>query len=130
MKLSISVSGTPCRDGTTTTCGAELQLDELNSDAESKLSQAVQRCIQIVSGHTASRPSDDAPPHNRERSNETGLRLATAKQVAAIEGIARRKRFDLGHFLQDRFGVASASELSIKQASSMIDELKQTQEAA
>ncbi|QEG00146.1 hypothetical protein Mal15_42150 [Stieleria maiorica] len=136
MKLSISVSGSPCRDGTTTTCSAEFQLDKLDADAESRLHQAARHCIDAVSGRAIS--SSQAAAHSsgrRERHDTSGSadgspRLATAKQVAAIRAIARRKRVDLDHVLQERFGGAEVSALSIRQASSLIGELKESRDAA
>jgi hypothetical protein len=51
-------------------------------------------------------------------------RPATASQVRAIEAIAKRQRLDLPLYLENRFRVHTASELSLAEASSLIDELK------
>lgn len=51
-------------------------------------------------------------------------RLATASQVRAICGIAKRQKIDLSVALQDRFGVARPDDLSIGQASEFIDAIK------
>lgn len=136
MKLSISVSGTPCANGTTTTCRADLELDQLDQDADSRLYQTVRRCVQAVSGRsTPSSPNDTSVsvpsnPQGRSHPGDAGPRLATAKQIAAIRAIARRKSLDLNKTLQDRFDVVGVSELTIRQASSLIDELKSLQEVA
>jgi len=50
-------------------------------------------------------------------------RSATQSQVRAINAIAGRNRIDLSPIL-DRFGVQSLQDLSISDASSLIDELK------
>jgi hypothetical protein len=51
-------------------------------------------------------------------------RLATASQVRAIRAIASRRRIDLVALLRERFGLQTADELGIRQASDLIDELK------
>lgn len=136
MKLSISVSGSPCRDGTTTTCQAEFQLDELDADAETRLYQAVRRCVDAVSGRAISsspverQAAGQYRPEHESHNGASSPRLATEKQVAAIKAIARRKKVDLGHVLQDRFGAADVSALTIRQASSLIGELKESRDAA
>jgi hypothetical protein len=61
-------------------------------------------------GHTAPRRSNG--------------RKATASQARALRAIADRQGFDLAAELQRRFGAASPEDLSITEASQMIDELK------
>ena len=51
-------------------------------------------------------------------------RPATASQVRAIRAIASRRRIDLVGLLRERFGLQTADELGIRQASELIDELK------
>jgi len=51
-------------------------------------------------------------------------RPATASQVKAIRAIASRRRIDLVGLLRDRFGLQTADELGIRDASNLIDELK------
>jgi hypothetical protein len=51
-------------------------------------------------------------------------RPATASQVKAIRAIASRRRIDLVGLLRERFGLQTADELGIRQASNLIDELK------
>jgi hypothetical protein len=51
-------------------------------------------------------------------------RPATASQVKAIRAIAARRKIDLVAVLRERFGLTTADELGIRQASSLIDELK------
>jgi hypothetical protein len=51
-------------------------------------------------------------------------RPATASQVKAIRAIAARRKIDLVGLLRDRFGLTTADELGIRQASALIDELK------
>ncbi|MEI8370199.1 MAG: hypothetical protein WCJ31_17340 [Planctomycetia bacterium] len=51
-------------------------------------------------------------------------RPATVSQVKAIRAIASRRRIDLVGLLRDRFGLQTADELGIRDASNLIDELK------
>jgi hypothetical protein len=51
-------------------------------------------------------------------------RPATASQVKAIRAIAARRKIALVSLLRDRFGLQTADELGIRQASNLIDELK------
>ena len=51
-------------------------------------------------------------------------RPATVSQVKAIRAIASRRRIDLVGLLRERFGLQTADELGIRQASELIDELK------
>ncbi|MBM4073699.1 MAG: hypothetical protein FJ271_32975 [Planctomycetes bacterium] len=57
-------------------------------------------------------------------SRNGGQRQATNSQIKAIHAIARSRRIDIGQFLNDRFHVNRADDLSIKEASAAIDELK------
>jgi hypothetical protein len=51
-------------------------------------------------------------------------RPATASQVRALRAIAARRKIDLVGMLRERFGLTTADELGIRQASNLIDELK------
>ena len=51
-------------------------------------------------------------------------RPATASQVKAIRAIASRRRIDLVGLLRERFGLQTADELGIRDASNLIDALK------
>ena len=59
--------------------------------------------------------TSDSPPSPRP---------ATASQVKAIRAIAARRKIDLVGMLRERFGLTTADELGIRQASNLIDELK------
>ena len=57
-------------------------------------------------------------------------RPATASQVKAIRAIAARRKIDLVGLLRDRFGLTTADELGIRQASALIDDLKSDEPTA
>lgn len=60
----------------------------------------------------------------RNGSRRSDGRSATASQVRAIHAIANRQRLDLTRELQSRFGIDRPDDLSISQASELIDALK------
>jgi hypothetical protein len=61
---------------------------------------------------------------NGSRNPPKTPRPATQSQVKAIHAIARSRQVDIGQFLQSRFHVTRPDDLSIKDASLVIDELK------
>jgi hypothetical protein len=61
---------------------------------------------------------------NGHSANGHGPRQATSSQVKAIHAIAGRNRIDVGRLVQDRFHVQRPGDLSISDASTLIDELK------
>ena len=64
-----------------------------------------------------------AKPNNQPR-------FATAAQVKAICGIAKQLGVDLADALHQQFGVHRPDELTVKQASALIDSLKATRTAS
>jgi hypothetical protein len=70
-----------------------------------------------VAGNGTSAPNDSG-----QRSNPS--RPATQSQVKAIHAISRSKQVNLTKLLRDRFHVSKPDDLSLKEASSLIDELK------
>jgi hypothetical protein len=62
-------------------------------------------------------------------SNQPSPRPATASQVKPIRAIAARRKIDLVGMLRERFGLTTADELGIRQASNLIDELKSDEPA-
>jgi hypothetical protein len=71
-----------------------------------------------VNGRSNGTGHANSGPPERSRS-----RKATEKQVKAIQAIARQQHADLDGLLQD-FGVQRPEDLSLKQASELIDTLK------
>ena len=87
---------------------------------------AVRRChheVQSTAGSEAQSSGDNNADHPHRNAN-SNPRLATEKQVRAIHAMADRQNIDLKDLLHDRFSVASAKALTIRQASELIDELK------
>jgi len=150
MPLTVNVGlskkvGLPDYGSLGASCHVEVELDGslVFSDLDAfqqKVKQAFVACSQAVSDElyrqqsagSSSASAASASVHgNGQRGNgqPTGQRLsqprkATASQVRAIEAIAGKLQLDLGAWLQERFGLPLASELSITQASETIDALK------
>jgi hypothetical protein len=113
------------------------QIARLTSDSPSDVSQP-QEIIEVrtspaISGATVTRipaaqivtNSADTRLTNRAVFRDApSPRPATASQVKAIRAIAARRKIDLVGLLRDRFGLTTADELGIRQASALIDELK------
>jgi hypothetical protein len=67
------------------------------------------------------------PPVERPAQPANGsskLRLATVSQIRAIRGICGRRRLNLDQMLTARFHVRRPEELTLRDASDLIDELK------
>ena len=56
--------------------------------------------------------------------SQTNVRPATASQIKAIHAIARSQQIDLSQFLDSRFQRQRPEDLTIKEASGAIDDLK------
>lgn len=65
--------------------------------------------------------------YNGQRSNGQRPRPATQSQVKAIYAIARDQRLDLAQFLHERYRIERPEDLSIKEASEVIDDLKRAE---
>jgi hypothetical protein len=75
--------------------------------------------------HNGSATTGNGNGANNATSNkQSSPRPATASQVKAINAIARSQRLDLTIILQNRFHVSRPEELSVRQASELIDTLK------
>jgi hypothetical protein len=73
-------------------------------------------------GHTNGHHNGNG--NGRAAPRRSNARKATASQARALRSIADRRGLDLAADLQSRFGVNDPEELSITEASRLIDELK------
>jgi hypothetical protein len=78
----------------------------------------------IPSAHLATNSADTQVTNRAVFRDAPSPRPATASQVKAIRAIAARRKIDLVGLLRERFGLTTADELGIRQASALIDELK------
>ena len=98
------------------------QIARLTSEPESEPSQP-QEVIEVRTSPTISGVTVTRIPA-AQFTNQPSPRPATASQVKAIRAIAARRKIDLVGLLRERFGLSTADELGIRQASTLIDELK------
>ncbi|MBM3851433.1 MAG: hypothetical protein FJ396_14880 [Verrucomicrobia bacterium] len=116
------------------------QIARLTSEPQSEPSQP-QEVIEVrtspaISGPTVTRiPATtnhaDLPVTNRAAFRDApSPRPATASQVKAIRAIAARRKIDLVGLLRERFGLTTADQLGIREASNLIDELKSDEPTA
>lgn len=138
MKLNLGLSkkvGLPDYGSVGASCHVELEVDHglLVADLDgfhSKVRQAFVACSQAVKDELSRQQHIDGPSNggtvpatngNGQRRDKT--RKATASQTRALEAISKRQNFDLAELLHHRFGTYQSSDLSITEASSLIDEL-------
>lgn len=67
--------------------------------------------------------ADGANGSPNVRSANGSRRAATSAQVRALHSISTRQNFKLADLLRDRFHIYKAEELSLREASQLIDEL-------
>ena len=98
------------------------QIARLTSEPQSEPSQP-QEVIEVRTSPAIRGASVNRLPA-AQLTNQPSPRPATASQVRAIRAICSRRKIDLVGLLRDRFGLTTADELGIRQASALIDELK------
>ena len=102
---------------------AESSLSEVQcSDAENMVVQLLRRCMKSKAG------GDQSQSTANPSASKANGRLATEKQVRAIEVMAKQQGFDLRRFLADEAGASTVKALSIREASDLIGRLKHQQD--
>ncbi|MEX0670414.1 MAG: hypothetical protein WD060_08165 [Pirellulales bacterium] len=160
LKLHAGVSkkvGLPGYSSASASCTIEAELDSsLLQDHEGfqiVVQRAYQSCEQAVEDQIA-RLTSDGPEASQPQeiievrtspattgasvnripatqfTNQPSPRPATASQVKAIRAICARRKIDLVSVLREKFGLTTADELGIRQASNLIDELKSDGESS
>ena len=120
----------------------ELELDSALVTEPTKLQDRIRQLFAVVrtslteelngSGHASPRENGNGHTQPEEHGNgngngsagASGQQQATQKQVKAIHAIARTRRIDVRQFLNDRFKVGRPDDLTLKEASQAIDDLK------
>jgi hypothetical protein len=140
LKLNLGLArkiGQPDYGSLSASCHIEVELDQslLNSDLDgfhAKVKQAFVACNQAVKDelhrqaeNNQSAGSSSSGNGNGHLGNSNGRgkqRQATASQCRALEAIAHKRNLDLADFLTQRFRVTTPQELSISEASGLLDE--------
>jgi hypothetical protein len=148
MKLNVGLSrkvGEPNYGSRGASVNLELELDNSLVEQPERLRERIRQLYQLAkasvdeelnasspepangasNGHSFDRyRTNGNGASNGHSSNGHGPRQATSSQVKAIHAIASRNRIDVGRLVQDRFNVQRPDDLSISDASTLIDELK------
>lgn len=149
LKLNVSISrkiGEPNYGSRGASCQLELELDVamLSEDParfQQRVHEAFGACRQAVQEELARSPTLE--PNERRQEDQTAAsvpasraaeaervpRPATANQVKAIRAIAHRAGIRPGDELFQRYGVGSLEMLTVRQASELIDLLKEQLDA-
>jgi hypothetical protein len=102
------------------------------NDAQHEPQPNQQEVIEIPTSPTiyGARITNGTTAHVPARfSNQPSPRPATASPAKAIRAICARRPIDLVNLLRDRYALTTADELGIRQASTLIDELKSDEQA-
>lgn len=107
----------------------EIELDAGCAEDAFRLQQKIRQLFHLVRDEVTAElgqsPAHAAPSQTaaEPREAESPVRPATENQLHALRTIALRREFNLERLLQRRFGVALPEELSLDQASVLLDEL-------
>lgn len=104
------------------------RLDAASHGTVTPKARAAHEVVEVSTSPTLSGARLTTTASNGGARPSPAARPATAAQVKALRVIASRKRVDLAGLLQQRFGLMAPSELGIRQASELIDELKADEE--
>ena len=113
------------------TVGLEMEVDSSLVDQPQQLHERIDGLFRLAQAAVDRElangfPSqgDAAPANGGEVGSAPSFRFATPAQVRAIHAIANRRQLDLTQELRSRFGVYRAVNLSLEQASELIDAIK------
>jgi hypothetical protein len=107
-----------------------LELDSSIIGDTDRLKDRIRQLFTLAKASVDEELAGNVPaPANNHAANANGQRRgngrrATASQARALHAIADRNGIELADLLRSRFGVAQPEDLSITEASSLIDELK------
>ena len=122
LKLNIAMSrkiGEPNYSSRGATVGLEMEVDSSLVDQPRQLHERIARLFRLAK-QSVDRELGTTDPADLEPS----VRPATPAQVRALYAIANRQQLDLTAEIHSRFGVDRPDDLSLDQASQMIDTIK------
>ena len=106
------------------------RIKQLFTIAKSSVDEELNGSSQVANGHSGTATTGAGTNGNGHTNGngtsqrKTSPRRATASQARALHVIADRQGIDLAGLLRQRFSLDQAGDLSITEASAMIDELK------
>jgi hypothetical protein len=121
----------------------DLELDGSLVNEPAKLKEKIAQAFSLVrtsldaelNGHANGNGNGHAPTNGKANGTSSPPakaapkpRPATQSQIKAIYRIAEQRGHDLGHILHDQFQASKPEELTIAQASAVIDHLKSLSE--
>lgn len=135
LKLNVGLSkkvGEPDYGSRGASVNLELELDAGSASDPNRLRERIRHLFQLargsiqeeLSGNGQTAATNGNGHANSGNGNGQRSRAATQSQVRAIHAIANRQRIDLGQLLSQRFQVGRPEDLSISEASQLIDSLK------
>ena len=129
MKITVSVAGAATASSSAVRCSAEFEAEAIDQSTLDRIVQTVQQCEAAV--HRTQGPQHRAQGHAPEPSGSPSSRSATAKRLAtepqlrALRAITHRRGLKLASELESRFGIHSPQQLTLRQASQLIDALQE-----
>jgi hypothetical protein len=103
--------------------------EELNGNGHTAQQSASSSTTTNSAQHDNSLPAQPANGSSNPPAQRSGaVRLASPAQVKALYGISRQKKVNLSDLLRQRCSVGRPDELTLAQASGLIDELRAMQE--
>jgi hypothetical protein len=106
------------------TVGLELEVDSSLVDQPRELHTRIARLFRLAKASVDRELAAQMDASNRATAAAPHTRSATSNQVRAIHAIAQRQKLDLSEEVKTRFGVRRPDDLSLEQASQLIDALK------
>jgi len=132
LKLNIAMSrkvGEPNYGSRGATVGLEMEVDSSLVDQPRQLNERIARLFQLakasIDHELGCRPiGANSNSDTTAAESEFRIRPATANQIRAIYALAHRQNLDLAEELRNRFGVYRVDDLTLEQASQLIDAIK------
>ena len=101
-----------------------MEVDSSLVDQPRELHQRIARLFRLAKASVDRELAAQMDASNHSAASAHQLRPATANQVRAIHAIAQRQELDLREEVRTRFGVCRPDDLSLEQASQLIDAIK------
>jgi hypothetical protein len=141
LKLNVGANpsiGEPNNGNRGASVNVELEVDSALVSDPGKLQQRIRQHFSLVRSSLAEELNGNGSPgqHNGTQHNPgngtqaSQPKPATQSQIKAIYAITRSQRLDAYQLVRERFNVDKPEELTIKQASQLIDSLKSRQEGS